>query len=186
MLILSKDFILIERQSFAEHLFEAAVHPRRTAHPNFTQVLLTNLLREENVEALFRLLDGVVLRELLRRAVAEAEKEAEFGTVLQQKKDLMQSDFMDVFDAVERSHKLKAESVEGFQVENGILAEDGSGNPWLSLVQKGVFEEQINEVAEGKQSRPTDHHDNSAFRQVLQLQSLAPLRAQLKGFILHV
>lgn len=118
--------------------------------------------------------------------MTEAEKEAEFGTVLQQKKDLMQSDFMDVFDAVERSHKLKAESIEGFQVENGIFAEYGSGNPWLSLVQKGVFEEQINEVAEGEQSGPTDHHNNSAFRQVLQLQSLAPLRAQLKGFILHV
>ena len=99
--ILSKYFILIERQSFAQQLFESAVHPRRSAHPNLTQVLLSNLLRKEHIEVLFRQFDCVVLGELLRWAVTESEKKSEFVTVLQQKKDLMESDFVDVLDSVE-------------------------------------------------------------------------------------
>ncbi len=126
--ILSKYFILIERQSFAQQLFESGVHPRRSANPNLTQVLLKNLLRKEHIEVLFRLFDRVVLGKLLRWAVTESEKESEFVTVLQQKKDLVESDFVDVLNSVERSHKLKAEIIEGFQVQNGILAEDGGGD----------------------------------------------------------
>ena len=83
----------------------------------------------------FRLFDSIVFGELLRWAVAESEKESEFITVLQQKKDLVESDFVDVFDSVERSHKLKAEILEGFQVQNGILAEDGGSDLRLGFAQ---------------------------------------------------
>ena len=76
----------------------------------------------------FRQFNCVVLGELLRWAVAESEKKSEFVTILQQKKDLVESDFVDVLDSVERSHKLKAEILEGFQVQNGILAEDGGSD----------------------------------------------------------
>lgn len=133
--ILSKYFILIERQSFAQQLFESAVHPRRSAHPNLTQVLLSNLLRKEHIEVFFRLFDRVVFGELLRWAVAESEKESEFVTVLQQEKNLVESDFVDVLDSVEWSHKLKAEFLEGFQVQNGILAEDGGSDLRLCFAQ---------------------------------------------------
>ncbi len=84
---------------------------------------------------LFRLFDCVFFGELLRWAVAESEKESEFVTVLQQEKNLVKSDFVDVLDSVERSHKLKAEILEGFQVQNGILAEDGGSDLWLRFAQ---------------------------------------------------
>ena len=98
----------------------------------------------------FRQFDCVVLGKLLGWAVAESEKESEIVIVLQQKKDLVESDFVDVLDSVERSHKLKAKFLERFQVQNGILAEDGGGDLRLRFVQKSIFEEQIDKVAEGE------------------------------------
>jgi hypothetical protein len=78
---------------------------------------------------------------------------------------LVKSDFVNVFQAMERPKELKSKFLKRISVQNWILRKNTGSNWKLSSFPKAIFEKKVNQVTEGVDASSANSHNHSSWLQ---------------------
>jgi len=91
---------------------------------------------------------------------------------------------MNVVDVLERSEEFEAKLVEGIGHQKRVKGENVVSELSVGCFEDFGLEEQVDEVAEGVESRPSHKDGDAPWRKLTELQSKASLTAELQRVIL--